>query len=165
MAKRCLLIIGLQRDFVDRWAQSEIHALVHNTNRLVSAFRRSGLAVIWVCTEFGPDLRDAFLEMRDKGIAVAIEGTRGAELLDGLDWHPADRTIIKKRYSAFFKTDLEELLHEIGIDELVLCGINTHACIRMTAIDAYQRDFRVVLADECVGSYDKRHARAFRSTT
>ncbi|SDI51324.1 Isochorismatase family protein [Mesorhizobium muleiense] len=47
----------------------------------------------------------------------------------------------------------------MGIDELVLCGVNTHACIRMAAVDAYQRDFRVVLAEECVGSYDAEHAR------
>ncbi|WP_353827742.1 hypothetical protein [Mesorhizobium sp.] len=25
----------------------------------------------------------------------------------------------------------------------MLCGVNTHACIRMAAVDAYQRDFRV----------------------
>ncbi|WP_353682583.1 isochorismatase family protein [Mesorhizobium sp.] len=41
----------------------------------------------------------------------------------------------------------------------MLCGVNTHACIRMAAVDAYQRDFRVVLAEECVGSYDAEHAR------
>ncbi|WP_455872734.1 isochorismatase family protein [Rhizobium yanglingense] len=39
------------------------------------------------------------------------------------------------------------------------CGINTHACIRMAAIDAYQRDLRVVLAQECINSYNEEHAR------
>lgn len=43
--------------------------------------------------------------------------------------------------------------------EVVLCGTNTHACIRMTAIDAYQRDLEVVLARDCIGSYDAEHAR------
>lgn len=47
----------------------------------------------------------------------------------------------------------------MGVGELVLCGINTHACIRMTAIDAYQRDLRVVLAEECIDSYDAEHGR------
>jgi isochorismate hydrolase len=42
-------------------------------------------------------------------------------------------------------------------DPLVLAGINTHACVRMTAIDAYQRDLPVVLARECVASYDAEH--------
>ena len=40
---------------------------------------------------------------------------------------------------------------------LLLAGINTHACIRMTAIDAYQRDWQVVLAADCIDSYDREH--------
>ncbi len=159
MAKRCLVIIDLLNDYLDHWDADKVGRLVRNTNRLVRAFKRSHLPVIWVRQEFRPDISDAFLEMRDKGIATAIEGTRGAQLHAELDWDPNDATIIKKRYSAFFKTIIEERLAEFGVDELVLCGVNTHACIRMTAIDAYQRDFRVVLAEECIDSYDEEHAR------
>jgi isochorismate hydrolase len=39
----------------------------------------------------------------------------------------------------------------------VLAGVNTHACVRTTAIDAYQRDLDVIIAREAVGSYDKTH--------
>jgi nicotinamidase-related amidase len=158
MPKRSLVIIDLLNDFLDQWATDKVDRLVQNTNRLVSAFRRSDLPVIWVRQEFRPDLGDAFLEMRDKGIATTIEATRGAQLHAGLDWQPTDITVIKKRYSAFFKTELEQVLTEMGVGELVVCGVNTHACIRMAAIDAYQRDFRVVLAEECIGSYDEKHA-------
>ncbi|WP_201269907.1 cysteine hydrolase family protein [Sinorhizobium meliloti] len=133
--------------------------MVSNANKLANAFRWSGLPVIWVRQEFRPDLSDAFLEMRDNDIKIAIEGTRGAQLHADLDWNPNDVTIVKKRYSAFFKTELEDLLEELGVGELVLCGINTHACIRMAAIDAYQRDLRVVLAEECIDSYNEEHAR------
>lgn len=109
MIKRCLVIIDLLNDYVDRWDTDKVSLLVQNTNRLVSAFRRSHLPVIWVRQAFRPDLSDAFLEMRDKRVAIAIEGPRGAQLHAGLDWHPKEATIIKKRYSAFFKTELEEL--------------------------------------------------------
>jgi isochorismate hydrolase len=40
---------------------------------------------------------------------------------------------------------------------VILGGINTHACIRTTAIDAYQRDWPVILAAGCVDSYDREH--------
>jgi len=40
---------------------------------------------------------------------------------------------------------------------VILAGVNTHACIRTTAIDAYQRDWPVVLAGDCVDSYDRKH--------
>jgi isochorismate hydrolase len=51
------------------------------------------------------------------------------------------------------------VLLEKGIGSLVIAGINTHACVRMAAIDAYQRDMRVILASEAIDSYDEDHAR------
>ncbi|NKM86530.1 isochorismatase family protein [Rhizobium laguerreae] len=159
MIKRALVIIDLINDYLDYWDADKAVRLVSETNKLAKAFRRSGLPIIWVRPEFRPDLSDAFLEMRDNDIKIAIEGTRGAQLHADLDWNPIDATIIKKRYSAFFKTDLENLLENLGVGELILCGINTHACIRMAAIDAYQRDLRVVLAEECIDSYSEEHAR------
>jgi isochorismate hydrolase len=42
-------------------------------------------------------------------------------------------------------------------DAIVLAGINTHACVRVTAIDAYQRDWEIILAADCVDSYDREH--------
>jgi isochorismate hydrolase len=38
-----------------------------------------------------------------------------------------------------------------------VAGVNTHACVRMTAIDAYQRDLDVIIPKEAVGSYDRIH--------
>jgi isochorismate hydrolase len=64
---------------------------------------------------------------------------------------------VKKRYSAFFGTALDETLAQLKPDAIILAGINTHACIRTTAIDAYQRDWPVVLASECIDSYDREH--------
>ena len=65
--------------------------------------------------------------------------------------------MIKKRYSAFFGTDLDQILRRLTPDVLILAGINTHACVRVTAIDAYQRDWEIVVAGDCVDSYDREH--------
>jgi nicotinamidase-related amidase len=159
MTKHCLIIIDLINDYLDHWDEKKAAGLILETNRLVSAFREAGLPVIWVRQEFLPDLTDAFLEMRDKNVSIAIKGTRGAQLHGDLLWHPDDTTIVKKRYSAFHGTQLDDVLSAKEVTELVLCGINTHACIRTAAIDAYQRDFRVILPEECIDSYDAEHAR------
>lgn len=95
--------------------------------------------------------------MRAKGIRISIRGTRGAQIASELNVNPADAVVIKMRYSAFFGTNLNQLLHEVHPDALILAGINTHACIRMTAIDAYQRDIPVILAVDCIDSYDREH--------
>lgn len=159
MPKSCLVIIDMLNDFLDSWDKDRKAHLIQCTNDLIDAFRNSQLPVIWVRQEFMPDLSDAFLEMRDKRLSITIKGTRGAQIHDDLDWRSDDTTIVKKRYSAFFRTELDAVLTEFGADEPVFCGVNTHACIRTAAIDAYQRDLRVILASECIDSYDDEHAR------
>ena len=159
MSSRALLIIDMLNDYLDQHSPDQRAALIEATNDLVATFRQHHLPVIWVRQQFKADLSDAFLDMRARGVSVTIEGTRGAQLADALDWDPGDLTIVKKRYSAFFGTPLDAMLEELGVVELVLCGLNTHACIRCAAIDAYQRDLRVIVATQCVGSYDAEHAR------
>ena len=154
MKKPALLIIDMINDGFEDWDNSSRKALTENINLIACAFRAKRLPVIWVRQEFEADLRDAFLEMRERNIKKYIKGTSGPELLGELSVSPEDHVIIKKRYSAFFNTPLDSLLAELRADLLMLAGINTHACIRMTAIDAYQRDRRVILASDCISSYN-----------
>ena len=157
MDRPALLVIDLLNDFLDAWPAAARDHLLRSTNELITLVRAAKHPVIWVRQEFDPDLRDAFPEMRAKGIRITIRGTRGAQIASELDVASSDAIVIKKRYSAFFGTNLDQLLAELHPDALILAGINTHACIRMTAIDAYQRDFPVILAANCIGSYDREH--------
>jgi nicotinamidase-related amidase len=90
-------------------------------------------------------------------IHITIKGTSGCEILSELAVAPSDVVLVKKRYSAFYGTTLDEILARLEPDAIILAGINTHACIRTTTIDAYQQDWRVVLAADCVDSYDQEH--------
>ena len=153
-----LLIIDMLVDFLDRWPVAERVALVAAIHALIDAFRAAGHPVVWVRQEFAPDLSDAFLEMRRDNIRVTIKGTEGSRIIPELAPHADDLHVIKKRYSAFFGTPLDEIIRTRGVDTLVLAGVNTHACVRTTAIDAYQRDLAVIIPREAVGSYDREHA-------
>ncbi len=157
MQRPVLIVIDMLNDFLEKWAAAPRNELVRSINELVGLMRQLGRPIIWVRQEFEPDLRDAFPEMKDKGIRVTIKGTPGCEIVADLATAPSDPVVVKKRYSAFFGTELEPMLQRLSPDVLILAGINTHACVRMTAIDAYQRDWRVVLAVDCVDSYDREH--------
>ncbi len=152
-----LLVIDMLNDFLDNWAATRRNQLCASTNELVGLIRDHRHPVLWVRQEFAPDLSDAFPEMRLKGIRTTIRGTPGCEIVPELEVAPADHVVTKKRYSAFYGTELDSLLERLGPRALILAGINTHACVRTTAIDAYQRDFRVILAADCVDSYDREH--------
>ena len=159
MSKMALLIIDVLNDFFRQHARlaEQRTRLVASINTLVEAFRHHGQPVLWVRQEFAPDLHDAFLEMRKHNVHVTIAGTDGCEILPELDHRPTDMTIVKKRYSALFGTDLEATLKLVCPDMLIVAGINTHACVRTTVIDAYLRDYEVVVAAECVASCDEAH--------
>ncbi len=156
MTTPALLIIDMCRDFFKEGRL--LHAsgrLCKATNELSDFFRKSKLPVIWVRQEFKHDLSDAFLSMRKQGIRMTIEGTDGAKLLQDLEIKSGDLEIIKKRYSAFYKTDLDSLLNKLNVNSLILAGVNTHACIRTAAVDGFQRDFEIILADDAIDSYDQ----------
>lgn len=163
-ARYLLLVIDLLNDYFRQpgplAAQRE--RLVASVNRLAAAFRQAGQPVVWVRQEFAADLSDAFLRARRENHRVTIVGTDGCELLPELERQASDKVLVKKRYSAFFGTDLDHTLEALRPVSLVLAGINTHACVRTTAIDAYQRDYEVLVASDCVASYDAEHHEVTR---
>jgi nicotinamidase-related amidase len=157
MKAPALIVVDMLNDFLQAWAPAAKQRLVRSTNALVGIVRDCQRPVIWVRQEFQPDLRDAFPEMRAKGIRITIQGTPGCQIASELAVVPSDTVIVKKRYSAFYGTALDQLLAGLEADGLILAGLNTHACVRVTAIDAYQRDWEVIVAADCVDSYDQEH--------
>ena len=155
---KAVLVIDMQEDFFRKDELSRIReSLCSNINALTRKARQEGVPVIWIRQEFRADLSDAYAVMKKGNIRVTIAGTPGCEILPELERPDSDPEFIKKRYSAFFGTGLEAYLQETGITELTLAGINTHACVRTTAIDAYQRDLEVVIPRDCIASYDQKH--------
>ncbi len=133
--------------------------LVKGINELAAAFRKYDQLVVWVRQEFAPDLHAAPRFQREVKRYVTIRGTPGCQLVDGLVREATDLEVVKTRYSAFFKTDLDEILRSHNVDMVVIAGVVTHVCIRYTAVDAYQHDYRAAVASDCVDSYDRvQHA-------
>jgi nicotinamidase-related amidase len=157
MRKPVLIVIDMLNDFLEKWPPASKENLLRSINELVALMRQHRRPILWVRQEFEPDLNDAFREMKEKGIRITIKGTPGCQIDPDLAVAPSDIVVVKKRYSAFSGTSLDRVLEQLQPDALILAGINTHACIRMTAIDAYQRDWEVILAADCVDSYDREH--------
>ena len=77
----------------------------------------------------------------------ALEGTRWNKM--AIDVHDEDYMVTtKKRLSAFYPTDMELLLRNLGIRRVVLTGCMTDCCVINTAFDAANRDFRVVVPQD-----------------
>ena len=60
--------------------------------------------------------------------------------------------VFKRRFSAFFGTDLALFLHEQAVTRVVIAGVKTNVCIRATAQDAFANGFEPVIAREATNS-------------
>src|SRR5207245_3660497 len=66
---------------------------------------------------------------------------------------PGDLVITSKhRLSCFLDTDLESALRTLGVDTLLLIGINTNTCVLCAAFDAFNRDYAAIVVSDCVHS-------------
>lgn len=95
-----------------------------------------------------------------------LDGSPGVEVMPEL-WDDGDILVTgKKRYSPYRGTDLEFVLRAtLGVDTILLAGVNTNTCVLCTAFESTNRDFRVVVAEEGVDSMDgeEMHRFALRS--
>jgi nicotinamidase-related amidase len=67
----------------------------------------------------------------------------------------------KRRFSAFFKTDLDQTLRTMRIDTVAVAGINTHFCVIATALDAICHDFYTILLEDLSAAYKPEIHAAF----
>jgi nicotinamidase-related amidase len=152
MVRPALLVVDMVNDFVTGVLGGvRAQAMVPRLAMLLRRIRAAGMPVIY-CS-------DSHLAGVDAELIVhpdhAIRGTWGAEIVPELVPEPADFSLTKRRYSAFFGTELEPLLRELGIDTIILTGIATNGCVRHTAADGFFHGFKIVVVSDCCEQRDE----------
>ncbi len=78
----------------------------------------------------------------------------GVQLMPGM-FAEGDRVVdSKKRYDCFLHTDLEFTLRRLGVNMLLITGVNTNSCVLATTIAASVRDFACIVVEDCVDTVD-----------
>ncbi|MBS3761040.1 MAG: cysteine hydrolase [Halodesulfurarchaeum sp.] len=88
-----------------------------------------------------------------------LEGSWGAEIVDGLAVEPVDLVIEKRTYDAFYGTDFETVLEDRGVTDLLFVGTLANVCVLHTAGSAGLRDFKPVLVSDALGYLEADHRR------
>ncbi|MHC1579340.1 MAG: cysteine hydrolase family protein [Candidatus Alkanophagales archaeon] len=89
-----------------------------------------------------------------------VAGTDGAEIVDEIEVPRESHVVRKRRYSAFFGTDLDLYLRERGIVTLIVTGVVTNICVLHTAADAVMHGYAAVVPEDCVaaiGDYEQEY--------
>jgi nicotinamidase-related amidase len=126
----------------------EFRAIVPRIRTLVTEARKLGGLIIYANDSF---MAEDFL-FRGKMPRNAIRGTEGAEVIDELPIMAGDIVLPKRRFSAFFKTDLDMTLRTLGIDTIAVTGLTTEVCVLSTVLDGLANDFYSVLISDCCAS-------------
>jgi nicotinamidase-related amidase len=110
--------------------------------------RALDVPVIYANDNFGR-WRSDFSEVVEHCLEDDVLGRPIVELLAP---EPEDYFVLKPKHSAFFSTVLDTLLKYLKARRLILTGFASEACVLMTAVDAYLRDFEVYVPRDCVAS-------------
>ena len=176
-SQTALLIIDMINDFIhpegaygkQGISNPKVKDIVPPIVKLMGVCRQSGIPVIGIVTITH---RNADGTPVDLGLALAHrpflrhegfgQGTWGARVVDEIP--RCDFVIEKMRLSAFFQSSLHTLLRGLGVDTLLLTGIQTNYCVESTARAAWDLDYQFAVVEDCVTCFDPRLHQASLET-
>ena len=161
-----LLLIGFQRDYFD--SDGILYGVVEeqlrssdtlaNTLKLIDAFQDTDMTMVRTPLVFSEDYAELENPM---GILKTIrdveafrDGTSGAETIDAISAYGdrIEEVRGKLGFNAFAHTDLEKMLHDRGVDSVLIAGCVTSICINATALHAFEAGFGVTVLSDCTSS-------------
>ncbi len=148
--KKAVLVLDMLNDFVTgKLACPRAQRIISNIRLVLVAARKAGVPVIYS--------NDAHLPGVDHEFSVwgehALAGTRAAQVIPELAPKKGDYIVPKRNYSGFFETDMDGLLRGLGVEEVVLCGLHAHICVRHTSADAFFRGYGITVIGDGVESF------------
>lgn len=129
--------------------QPGLEEMAANSVAIVKAARRAEVPVIFACDAHIKGL-DRELELwGDHGVA----GTEDARPYDDFEVCERDFVIPKRRYDAFFQTDLDLALRELGVDTIIAIGCDSNICVLQTLAGAYFRCYKTIVAADATATF------------
>ncbi len=153
---RALIIVDLQNDFVQpngvlyfTGAEKVIAPVIDLTERAIN-----GSQILITTQDWHEPDDEEFLVWPKH----CVKNTYGAEIVEPLrkllQNYEKHFPIHKTRYSAFYGTHLEQLLKDLSIDEVEICGVVTHICVFFTVEELRNRGIKVTVHEQATASYD-----------
>ena len=141
-------LVGFLEAGHNLYCGDEARDIIPNVKRLIEAEQAKGSKVFFICDTHDPD------DLEFKMFPVhCVRGTEEAQVIPELKGYEGE-VIPKRRYSAFFETDLEQRLDRLKPEKIIICGVCTDICVMHTASDARNRDYEVEIPADCVATFD-----------
>jgi len=171
------LVLDMQNDLVHAdgpngkgplGEQVRERAILARTKSAIAKAREAGVRVGFVRVGFSPDYRECptgsplFGPIPKAGILRL--GGWGTQIHDNLAPREEDLQIVKHRVSPFYSTSLEAQLRALDIRRIYCSGVSTQAVVQGTVRDAHDRDYEVVLLEDCCAAHSaEEHVNSVNS--
>jgi len=138
-----------------------IHQLaIPNMQRLLAGFRQAGIEVMHTVIEsLTLDGRDRSLDYKITGFNVP-KGSWDGKVIDELQPGPDEIILPKSSSSVFVSTHIDYILRNIGVKQLVLCGLLTDQCVESAVRDACDLGYLVTLVPDACATYSQERHQA-----
>ena len=166
-----LIVIDIQQSaFVEKEVRSIPHMpdyaeRVARARFAIDRAREVGIPIVFIQEIHRADLVDFGRELDgSEDVHCLDDNPETALAKEVIDFRDGDYLIQKRRYSAFYGTDLEILLRGLSVDTLLLTGGLTDVCVHYTFVDGHQGDYFCRVIEDCVaGSSPEAHEAALRA--
>lgn len=160
-----LLIVDVINGFTDPSCPlgSEASSVVDANRQLMERFHQQNHPVYLTTVVYDSDEQAPVFRARVPALNILSRGSRWCDIDARLPLLPSDIIVEKTHASAFHETGLAEQLRTKGVDSLVIAGLTTSGCVRATAVDGLQHNFKVVVPEEATGDRDDKahHANLY----
>ena len=151
---KALIVIDMLKDFIQEGGALETGSagrdIIPFVGEKIQEFRESDYPIIYVCDNH---------EIDDKEFQMfpphCVKDTEGSKIIPELEVLERDKIIKKRRYSAFYGTDLDLFLRDNQVEEIYLVGVCTNICVLYTAADARNISYKVNIYKDGVASFDE----------
>ncbi len=149
--RAALLVIEMQNVF-----RNDLNMIsdkqLDNIKTIIEASEKAGVNIIYVRHN---DSAEISKSMVDWWNGDKIEyGSEGWQMIDGFD--TTEKIIIdKNQYSAFFKTELNDVLQANKIEDVIIVGVMTNCCCETTAREAFMYGYRVFFINDATSTVNE----------
>ena len=157
-SKPALLVVDVVRGFTDPSCPlgSEADEVVDANVRLMNAFHDANLPVVLTTVIYRDDQQASVFRARIPALNLLTPESEWTLFDSRLPVAPGDLQLEKRHASSFHGTELDEWLRGQNVDSVVVTGLTTSGCVRATAVDGLQNNYRVVVPREACGDRDEQ---------
>jgi nicotinamidase-related amidase len=145
---KALVVVNAQNEFIREKQIYNKDVFIQSVKKAVIDYRESGYLVF-------------FIQHTDSKL---IQDSDDWKIYSDFDCSDSDIFIQKNYIDAFDKTRHEWVLHNKGVDEIAVCGLHTHQCIKKTCVNAVNKGFVVTILHGAHSNCEKNAAELIEKT-